>query len=141
MKIINININKKHKGTVDQFIIPLIGIFAIFVVCIATLNYINSTNKFIVANQICRKYILKIETYGYLDSDNVNKLENELSLQGFTNIDLSGTTLVPVSNGEDVYLNIKYDQTIKNIKIDGYNISLQNEVKRIYLTRSSTAKN
>lgn len=137
----NINVNKKYKGTIDQFIIPLVGILAIFILCIATLNYINSTNKYITANQIARKYILKIETYGYLDNNNVNKLKNELSLQGFTNIDLSGTTLVPVGNGEDVYLNIRYDQKIKTVKIDGYNVSFQDEVKRISLTRSSTAKN
>ena len=57
--------------------------------------------------QIARKYILKMETQGVLTDIDRTALTAELELAGVTDIRLDGTTLVPVSYGEQVVLIIR----------------------------------
>lgn len=132
---------KKKKGEIDQYVIIVLGILSFFIITIASLNYVGSADKYITANQIARKYILKIESKGYLAPENAVKLRSELTNQGFSNIDLTGTTMSEVKNGEDVFLFINYDQTIRNIDIENFSVKFVNEVQRVQISRSSTAKN
>lgn len=132
---------RKKKGEIDQYVIIVLGILSFFIITIASLNYVGSTDKYIAANQIARKYILKIESNGYLTPENTIKLKNELTNQGFSNIDLTGTTMAEVKNGDDVFLFISYDQPIRNIAIENYSIKFVNEAHRVQISRSSTAKN
>ncbi|QAA32711.1 hypothetical protein [Clostridium manihotivorum] len=132
---------KKKKGEIDQYVIIVLGILSFFIITIASLNYVGSTDKYITANQIARKYVLKIESKGYLTPENAAKLRSELTNQGFSNIDLTGTTMSEVKNGEDVFLFINYDQPIRNIDIENFNVKFVNEVQRVQISRSSTAKN
>jgi hypothetical protein len=46
-----------------------------------------------------------------------------------------------VKNGEDVFLFINYDQPIRNIDIENFSVKFVNEVQRVQISRSSTAKN
>ncbi|ERI90705.1 hypothetical protein HMPREF1982_03743 [Clostridiales bacterium oral taxon 876 str. F0540] len=132
---------RKKKGEIDQYVIIVLGILSFFIITIASLNYVGSTDKYITANQIARKYVLKIESKGYLTPENAAKLRSELTNQGFSNIDLTGTTMSEVKNGEDVFLFINYDQPIRNIDIENFNVKFVNEVQRVQISRSSTAKN
>ncbi len=132
---------KKKKGEIDQYVIIILGILSFFIITIASLNYVSSTDKYITANQIARKYILKIESNGYLTPENSIKLRSELTNEGFSNIDLTGTTMSEVKNGEDVFLFINYDQPVRHIDIENFNIKFVNETQRVQISRSSTAKN
>lgn len=132
---------RKKKGEIDQYVIIVLGILSFFIITIASLNYVGSTDKYITANQIARKYILKIESNGYLTPENTIKLKSELTNQGFSNIDLTGTTMAEVKNVDDVFLFISYDQPIRNIAIENYSIKFVNEAQRVKISRSSTAKN
>lgn len=132
---------KKKKGEIDQYVIIILGILSFFIITIASLNYVGSTDKYITANQIARKYILKIESNGYLTPENAIKLRSELTNEGFSNINLTGTTMSEVKNGEDVFLFISYGQPVRNIDIENFDIKFVNEVQRVQISRSSTAKN
>ena len=132
---------RRKKGEIDQYVIIVLGILSFFIITIASLNYVGSTDKYITANQIARKYILKIESNGYLTPENTIKLKSELTNQGFSNIDLTGTTMAEVKNVDDVFLFISYDQPIRNIAIENYSIKFVNEAQRVKISRSSTAKN
>lgn len=60
-------------------------------------------------NMIMRKYIIRMESNGYLTADDESELMEELKDVGMTNIDISGTTLSEVEYGETIYLYLKGD--------------------------------
>lgn len=135
---------KKRKGEIpDNAIMVLLGIIAMFAIIIATMGYIQVADKYLMANRIERKYMLKIESYthGYLSQDDAAQLKQDFQNQGFTNIDLSNSTFTEVDNGGDIYLDIKYDETIKELQIKGFNIEFVNVTKNCEIQDSSTAKN
>lgn len=131
---------KKKKGIADKMLVTLISIFILFVFLIGSLNFIESTIKYIDAHQIARKYILKMESNSFISPDNINKLTTELRSKGFKNIDLSGSTTTKVSFGDDVVIDIKYDQAIRKITLNGLAPKVTVENTRIRITKSSTGK-
>lgn len=133
---------RKRKGELpEHMIVVFLGILSFFIIILASMNDISAIDKYIEANRVARKYMLKVESSGYLNQDNANKLKNELENLGLSNINLSGTTMTEVNNGEDVYLDIKYDEKVKEIGIDGFNIRFKNKIKTVEIPLSSTAKN
>ena len=76
-------------------------------------------------SQISRRYILKMETYGYLTGEDRNDLVSALSDAGLENISLEGTDMSEVGYGNKISL------YIHGTTEDGYEI---NEF------RTSTAK-
>lgn len=73
---------------------------------ISTTGILNSKSD---VNMIMRKYIIRMESEGYLTADDESELMEELKSVGMTNIDISGTTLSEVEYGETVYLYVKGD--------------------------------
>lgn len=73
---------------------------------ISTTGILNSKSD---VNMIMRKYIIRMESEGYLTADDESELMEELKDVGMTNIDISGTTLSEVEYGETVYLYVKGD--------------------------------
>jgi len=135
---------KKKKGEIpDHAAMTLLGILAFFVIILASMGYIQAIDKYITANRISRNYMLKMESYdhGYLSQDDSAQLKEDLENKGFTNVDLSGTTFTEVDNGGDIYLDIKYDQRIREVEIKGFNIQFVNVTKNVEISNSSTAKN
>lgn len=57
-------------------------------------------------SQIARKYTLIAETEGYISNEAKGKMMSELTAGGLTDIDLSGTTFVPVGYGNVVTVKI-----------------------------------
>lgn len=55
-------------------------------------------------NQIARAYLLKMETTGYLNSNDMNQLEDKLKECGLSEISFLGTTLAEVDYGERISL-------------------------------------
>lgn len=135
---------KKKKGELPSYIIViLLGILSFFAIITSAMGGIEAADKYLTANRIARKYMLKVESYGhgYLNQDDASRLREDLETQGFKNVDLSGSTMTKVDNGADIYLNIKYDQTIRKLKIQNINIKIVNEIQRVEIPLSSTAKN
>lgn len=86
----------------------------------------------------------KMDSYGngYLNQENASKLISDFEKQGFTNIDLTGTTMSEVDNGEEIYLDIKFDESIKQFSFDGlFKIGLTTKTVRSEITLSDTSKN
>lgn len=132
---------KKKKGNITDFIAPLMGVIVIFVILVVGINYMASTKNYIKAQQISRKYLLKMECDGYLTPENILKMKNELKNENFENISINGTTLSKAKFGDDINLKIEYDQNFKQIEINGFNFKEVEQLQRVNITRSSTSKN
>jgi hypothetical protein len=99
--------------------------------------------KKLEVSQISRKYILKMETEGYLSQENKNQMLLELKNLGIQNVDISGTTTQQVTYGDTIVLKIK--GSVKSNMLAGEE-ELWNEGFRAGLVpleeiRMSTAKN
>lgn len=98
---------RKSKGNVLDFVTILITILAMSIIVMAYLECTNLLMKKLEVSQICRKYILKMETEGYLAEQTKEAMLKELQEAGVSGVDISGTTLHPVSYGDAVFLKIR----------------------------------
>jgi hypothetical protein len=131
---------KKARGDVSQYLATLIGVLVILAISLAAVNYMGVTVKYITANQIARKYMLRIESDGYLSPANQDRLVNELTETGLSSVNLQGTTVSAVGNGGDVFLTIAFDQNIRKLTLEGAVFSFRDVRQRVVITRSSTSK-
>lgn len=120
-----------------------ITILAMTIVVMVYLQCTEMMVKKLEISQICRKYILKMETEGYLTAENKASLLQELKALGMESIELNGSTMQPVTYGDTIVLKIKGNMKVNMLKKeekiwdDGWGtqqVSLQE-------TRMSTAKN
>lgn len=84
-----------------------ITILAMTIVVMVYLECTELMLKKLEVSQVSRKYILKMETEGYLSQENKSLMLTELNNLGLQNIDVSGTTLYPVDYGDTITLEIK----------------------------------
>lgn len=98
---------KKNQGNIMDFLTILITITAMSFLVTVYLECTNLMIRKVEIGQISRKYILKMETDGYLTEPTKNELVRELREAGLQQIDISGTTLHPVSYGDAIYLKVK----------------------------------
>lgn len=85
---------------------------------ISSVGIMNTKNDI---NSVMRKYIIRMETYGYLTNEDETELIQELTDIGMTNIDISGTTMNEVEYGEVIYLYVKGDINKRVITLDDIN--------------------
>lgn len=118
---------------------------AILAITIVVMVYLQCTELMLLkleVSQISRKYILKMETQGYLTPQSQNELLLELKELGLKNAELTGTTMTPVTYGDTIVLLIKGNvqknmlrhEEVWNGSTDVRTISLEEK-------RMSTAKN
>lgn len=86
-----------------------ICIMAMTLICLYNISATGILNSKSDVNMIMRKYIIRMESEGYLTPEDETELMEELKEAGMTNIDISGTTLSEVEYGETVYLYVKGD--------------------------------
>lgn len=98
---------RKGKGNVLDFLSIMITILAMSIMVMAYLECTDLMLKKLEIGQISRKYILKMETEGYLKEPDRVSLLKELKNVGMSGIDLAGTTLQPVTYGDAIYLKIQ----------------------------------
>lgn len=84
-----------------------ITILAMTIVVMVYLECTELMLKKLDVSQVSRKYILKMETEGYLSQENKAQMLIELEELGLQNVDVSGTTLYPVDYGDTITLKIK----------------------------------
>ena len=131
---------KKKSGEVQQFLIPMLGIIFAFVIMLYGIHYSKTIIVYNNANQLARKYILKMEREGFLSDINVIKLKGEIEDLGCNAVDISRSTTEKVNYGDDVELIISFTQPMKTIDIQGFSFSTKTEEVPITITKSSTAK-
>lgn len=133
----------KSRGNVLDFLSIMITILAMSIMVMAYLECTDLMMKKLEIGQISRKYILKMETEGYLKEPDKASLLKELKDVGMSGIDLSGTTLQPVTYGEAIYLKIQGNIAGKVIGASDemWRSGFGSAVFRVEEKKMSTAKN
>ncbi len=98
---------KKKAGNVLDFLTILLTIMAMSILVMVYLECTNLMMKKLEISQISRRYILKMETEGYLTESAKNSLLAELQQAGVRSVDISGTTVMPVMYGDAIILRIR----------------------------------
>lgn len=104
-------ITGREKGSIADVLTAGICIFAMTIIMAAYLGSIRLFYKKADIRQIARKYILSMETNGYLTEDDRQNLEAELTQLGVEKLDLSESTLQKVTYGSFIRLVIKGEIT------------------------------
>lgn len=133
----------KTKGNILDFLTVGITLIAITVVVMAFFSSMNLMLKKLEISQTARKYILVMETTGCLSEEARTALTGELQQTGLQEIDFTGTTMQPVSYGEEVVLKIrgKLSGSRINTAEEIWNNSFVRQDYYVEEMRVSTAKN
>lgn len=97
---------KKDRGNVANLMITGIFLLAMTAMMLAYMENAKLIQCKLEVNQIAREYILRMETKGYLDSEDRLSLLWKLQEEGMTQVDLEGTTYEEVGYGEPIVLKI-----------------------------------
>lgn len=95
---------KREKGNVGDIMIACFCMLAMTVVMLSYMDNIQLIQLKTEVSQLARKYILEMETVGYLTEQSQRLLTEKLELLGVTDIDYEGTTDVAVGYGEPITL-------------------------------------
>lgn len=117
---------RREKGSIGDIMSAGICMIAMTILMLAYMDNVWLIHQKAEVSQIARQYILRMETVGYLTEEDRIRLGQELAGAGVTELALTGTTMVPVTYGDIITLEIRG-------KLEG---EYEFEEKRI-----STAKN
>lgn len=161
-KILKI-LQTKDSGETVLTLFP-IALTAIVVLALVVMfaGWISNVDKKDAVDQIARKYMLKIETKGYLDDEDIETLTDELEDIGMTNINVTqaernGVTYKTTTKkifednkttyGDQIYLVIVCDIPIANYSVDTsskkgqfMSVLLQEDYITYKVIKSSTSK-
>ncbi len=87
--------------SVGLCILAMIAVMTSFMDCMALIG------RKTAAGQIARNYILRMETVGYLTQADEERLREELTRNGITDIELTGTTKEQTVYGTQITLRIR----------------------------------
>lgn len=97
----------KNDGNVGQLLATGLCILALTVITIAYFDSIELIQQKTQAGQLARKYILKMETVGYLTEAEQDSLKAELEKIGITDVNLENSTISPEGYGQPIELDIR----------------------------------
>lgn len=133
---------KKSQGNVMNLVTIGLSILAMTIVVTAYLQCTELMLKKTEVSQVSRKYILKMETEGYLSQSNENAMIQELRNLGVQNIDLTGTTQSPVTYGDTIILSIRGNIRMNMVDVEEvWNGGNSTRTLKLEEKRMSTAKN
>lgn len=95
-----------QEGSIGDLLSVGLCILAMISVMMAFMECASLVNKKTVVSQTARNYILRMETVGYLTSAEEEDLIRQLTTEGVSEIDLTGTTRAPVGYGAEIVLRI-----------------------------------
>lgn len=95
---------KREKGNVGDIMITGFCMLAMTVVMLSYMDNVQLIQQKEAVSQLARKYILEMETVGYLTPQSQRRLTEELQQSGVTDIDYEGTTDTAVGYGEAITL-------------------------------------
>ena len=124
-----------------NFITAGITIISIAIVAMAAFHSMGLMLRKLDMSQVARKYILVMETKGCLTGEDSSLLLSELEQLGFHEVDITGTTQVPVGYGETIWLKIR--GKVRGIRAteDLWNKGFGRWYYYVEESRMSTAKN
>ena len=139
-----IGMKKKRKGSVVDILPSMIMVIAavILITVFFDLYQVLTVNEDV--KQISRKYMLTMETMGYLDAANRTSLMQDLSDLQVTDIDLTGSTMTDAGYGNAIYLQISCSLPIEQLNMAGNDMlqfMFDDGFIPINVSRMSTAKN
>jgi len=108
---------KKDKGSIVSIVPVIFAIVGVAIMLLFYIGWMENVSKKDEARQIGRKYILMMESKGYLDGTMESSLRAELATVGVSNISLSGTTTSDAGYGHSIVLNISGDLAIKDYQM------------------------
>ncbi len=112
---------KSRKGSVADVLSAGICVLAMTVVMIAYTGNIQLLHGKAQIDQIVRRYLLRMETVGYLTEEDRLKMSQELSALGAAELDFSGSTMNSVGYGEKIILKVRG-------KIPGNTLSVESDL-------------
>lgn len=133
---------KKKKGEVQQFFIQMIGIIFAFAIMLYGIYYSKTIIVYNNANQIARKYILGMETNGFLSEADIENLKTEASKAEMYDVSVyaSSTQLGDAKYGDKVTLTIDFKEKVKKIDFSDFKLATEEESMPVTITKSSVAK-
>jgi hypothetical protein len=123
---------QSKRGSVAEVMNVGICMIAMTVMMMAYFGSIQMMDKKAQIDQIARKYILRMETLGYLTEDDRLLFSRELQQVGAVELEFDGTTTYMVKEGDN-FVTVTYDQLVVPAKeYDGGEITLANEAVTEY---------
>ena len=98
---------RKSKGNIGDIMLTGVCMLAMLVMLVSCFESVELLNSKAAVGQLARKYILQMETCGYLSGQAQLMLSVELAKLGVTEISYEGTTFNEVSYGGPIALEIK----------------------------------
>lgn len=135
---------KKRKGNIVDILPSIVMILAAVLLVGAFINLYGVLTVNEEVKQLSRKYMLTMETMGYLDGPHRTKLEQELSALHVTDIDLNGSTLSDAGYGNTIILNISCRLPVESLNMAGSDMLayfFEDGSIPVSSRRMSTAKN
>lgn len=111
---------KKDQGSIGHFL-PMV-VTAVFFCCLIMVCIFFS-EAMLRINQIdlaARRYLLKMETKGYLDEAMERALSEELAALGVGNLDFSGSTRADAGYGREICLILKGEVRLWRVEVSGF---------------------
>lgn len=133
---------KKKRGEVEEFFVQILGIIFAFAIMIYGIYYAKTIIVYNNANQIAREYILRMETNGFLSSEDIENLKTEAGKAGMNNVSIDASATQPgdTKYGDKVTLTINFDEQVKKINLSYFNPKDEPDKISVEITKSSTAK-
>lgn len=121
---------------------PLLTIVALAVMLVFFTGWMANLSARDHVYQLSRRYILQMETEGFLSSTMESSLRADLADAGMSNISLSGTTTSEVEYGNVIFLRITGDLDINSYSTTGFLRLVRNDATiPLNIELASTAKN
>lgn len=121
---------------------PLLTIVALAVMLVFFTGWMANLSARDHVYQLSRRYILQMETEGFLSSTLESSLRADLADAGMSNISLSGTTTSEVEYGNVIFLKITGDLDINSYSTTGFLRLVRNDATiPLNIELASTAKN
>lgn len=98
---------RREAGNISELLGTGLCILAMTALMMFYLGSVELMQQKSEVSQLARKYILRMETVGFLTQQDEQILCSELTDAGVTGIDLTGSTRSQVSYGESITLRIK----------------------------------
>lgn len=109
---------KKDAGMLGHFLAAILTVFCILLVWFGFTVFTGNIDRSTEINQVARRYLLRMETDGYLTPENRELLTAELEELGVSGIDLTGTSFTDVGYGREVRLHIRGNATVKVFELE-----------------------
>lgn len=133
---------KRDQGNLMNLFPPLLTIVALAVMLVFFTGWMANLSARDHVYQLSRRYILQMETEGFLNSTLESSLRADLTDAGMSNISLSGTTTSEVEYGNVIFLRITGDLDINSYSTTGFLRLVRNDATiPLNIELASTAKN